>query len=230
MKIMIADDEKSIQTLVKCIVEDSGYQFCSASSGPEALRVCLSEQPDLLILDVMMPGMDGFQVCKLLRERSFLAPILFLSARSDIVDKSAGFNFGGDDYLVKPFDTNELLLRIAALLRRCSMPHREQSDSCEHVVGGRDITINPRSHEVIVRGERIELAPKEYKILLLFAKHVNEVLTQEEIVCEVWGSEFAESNPNLAVYVRRIREKIEKDPSRPEHLQTIWGVGYIFKD
>lgn len=225
MKIMIADDDSGLRTLVRCLAEDMGYGFCCAEDGVQALEMCLEERPDLLILDVMMPKMTGFEVCRRLREAGFESPIMYLSARGDIVDKSVAFNAGGDDYVVKPFNTDELVLRIAALLRRSPSRQGPAGEDCT-VIRCDNVTIDRRSREVTIDGESVALSKKEYEILALFASCPGEVLTQEEIIAEIWGEEYVGTNPGLAVYIRRIREKIEADPSHPQLLQTVWGVGY----
>ena len=229
MKIMIADDDQSLRLLVQCIIEDDGYDCCSAADGSEAVKVCLEEHPDLLVLDIMMPKLDGFQVCRTLREAGYDAPILFLSARGDIVDKSAGFTMGGDDYLVKPFDPKELSLRINALLRRAAKG-ASAGVAKEEMVVGKEITIDPKRRKVIVRGDEADITPKEFQILYLLACLPGEVVTQETIVRSVWGEEYSAGSLNLAVYIRHIREKIEIDPSQPQILQTVWGAGYRYSD
>lgn len=225
-KIMIADDEESIRTLIGRIVNDLGFEYCSACDGTEALQVWLEEQPDLLILDVMMPRLNGFQVCERLRSQGALLPIIFLSAKGDIVDKGIGFNAGGDDYLVKPFSSEELSLRISAHLRKSirdtSLPRNLFS------IG--PFTFNLRKHQVLVSGAMVDLTPKEFQILVLLASHPGEVFTRRQLVEAVWGSEYVEGTTSIAVFIRKIREKVESDPSKPRFVQTVWRVGYRFSE
>lgn len=227
MKIMLADDEQSMRTLVERVVLDAGYEFCSARDGQEALDVFEAEKPDLVILDVMMPKLDGFQVCKKMREQGILTPAIFLSAKGDIVDKGVGFSVGGDDYLVKPFSPQELSLRIEAHLRKHKLVFTQNRDDC---IKAGDIEFDIKRHKVIVRGTVVDFTPKEFQILLLLASHPGEVFTREQLIEAVWGEEFIGETSSIAVFVRKIREKIEEDPSKPQLLQTVWRVGYRFGD
>jgi two-component system response regulator VicR len=223
---MLADDEESIQKLVEKIVVGKGYDFCAATDGEEAIDVFYRENPDLLILDVMMPEIDGFQVCRMLRESGAVAPIVFLSARSDIIDKSIGFNAGGDDYLVKPFSPQELALRIEAHLRR----QKRISPEMENNFSIGDFAFDIKRKRVMKQGKAVELTPKEFMILVLLARHPGEIFTREQLTEEIWGKEFVGETSSVAVFIRRIREKIEKNPSRPQYIQTVWRAGYRFGD
>jgi two-component system response regulator VicR len=226
MKIMLADDEESIQTLVEKIVVNKGYEFCAATDGEEAIEVFHQENPDLLILDVMMPEIDGFQVCRILRESGAVVPIVFLSARSDIIDKGIGFNAGGDDYLVKPFSPQELALRIEAHLRR----QKRISPEVENNFSIGDFAFDIKRKRVTKQDRPIELTPKEFMILVLLARHPGEIFTREQLTEEIWGKEFVGETSSVAVFIRRIREKIEENPSRPRYIQTVWRAGYRFGD
>jgi two-component system response regulator VicR len=226
IKIMLADDEESMQLLVKSIVTGRGYSFCCVGDGSAVFEMFARENPDLLILDVMMPEMDGFQVCRLLREQGALVPIIFLSARGGIVDKSVGFNAGGDDYLVKPFSTQELLLRIDAHLRRQQriVPELEKN----FTIG--DLSFDIKRKKVSIKKKPVELTPKEYMILVLLASHPGEIFTREQLTEAIWGKEYVGETTSIAVFIRRIREKIETDPSKPIYVQTVWRAGYRFGD
>ncbi len=226
MKIMLADDELSMQTLIEDIVIDAGYEFVYVSDGLELLKSYEEQKPDLILLDVMMPKLDGFSTCRELRERGCLVPIIFLSAKGDIVDKSMGFKAGGDDYLVKPFNPEELALRIEASFRR---EKRVESKQLDYVCHG-DIELDVKRHKVLVKGKQVELTGKEFHILLLLAQHPGEVFTRERLIAEVWGKEYIEDSSGIAVFIRHIREKIEEDPSHPKYVQTVWRVGYRFGD
>lgn len=227
MKIMLADDEESIRILVEHIVTDDGYEFCYAADGVETLAVFEQEQPDLLILDVMMPKLNGFDVCSKLREQGETVPIIILSAKGDIVDKSVGFRAGADDYLVKPFSSLELSLRIEALLRwktrkLSSVLLSETRDSYKI----KDLEICFQSLEVKIHDKVVELTPKEYKILSYMASAPGEVFSREQLIAYVWGENYVGESTSIAVFVRKIREKIEDEPSKPKYLQTVWGIGY----
>jgi len=227
MKIMLADDEESIKVLVEHIMSEEGYDFCYAADGAEALKVFEEEQPDLLILDVMMPKLNGFEVCTKLREADHTVPIIFLSAKGDIVDKSIGFKAGADDYLVKPFSSLELSLRIEALLRRRDFSSGTEKKECLKV---EDLEIYFNRYEVRKNGQKVDLTPKEFQILTRMASHPGEVFTREQLLNYVWGEDYIGELTSIAVFVRKIREKIEDEPSKPKYLQTVWGVGYKFWD
>lgn len=224
-KIMLADDEPSMQNLIRRIVLDGGYEFCSAFDGEDAIGVYEREHPDLVMLDVMMPKLDGFQVCQKLRSKGAIVPIVFLTAKGDIADKGVGFSVGGDDYLVKPFDPQELLLRIEAHLKRNERIVPKQPDGC--VMLG-NLEFDTARYRVTLEGRRIDFTPKEFQILFLLASHPGEVFTREQLIEAVWGEEFVGETSSLPVFIRKIREKIEEDPSHPVYLQTAWRSGYRF--
>jgi two-component system response regulator VicR len=221
---MIADDESSIRLLVRRIAEENNYGFCSASDGVETLQVFAEQHPDLLFLDVMMPRLDGFEVCERLREQGTLIPIIFLSAKGDLVDKGVGLKAGGDEYLVKPVSPQELLMRIEAHLRQHRRAISRQTDTLE--VG--DFLLDMKRHRASIGGRPIELTHKEFQILALLASHPGEIFTKEQLISEVWGEEYSGNTTSIAVFIRKIREKIETDPSKPQRLQTVWHVGYRF--
>ncbi|MDR1015373.1 MAG: response regulator transcription factor [Coriobacteriales bacterium] len=224
MKILLADDEPSIASVVRRIVEDGGFTFCHAQDGQEVFPIAAEERPDLIILDVMMPKMNGFQVCRQLRQKGVLSPILILSAKGDLVDKEVGFSAGADDYLVKPFSPEELLMRINAHLRHHDRIAVAQSQS---IVAG-DLEIDVERHRATLRGEDVTLTPKEFLILSLLARHRGEIFTREQVIKEVWGEEFIGETSSVAVFIRKLREKIEDDPSHPRFIKTIRNAGYIF--
>lgn len=227
MKIMLVDDERSIQKAVEYIVRENGYQFCYVDNGLEALEVFAGESPDLLILDVMLPGLDGFAVCEKIRSFSDV-PIIFLSAKGDIVDKGIGFKMGGDDYLVKPFSSMELDFRIKALLRR---PHRleDEPNNSDEVLKVGDLEMRLNEYEVYSGGEKVELTAKEFEVLAFLAKNRGQVFTREQLLDRIWGLDFEGDTNTVTVFIRRIREKIEADPAKPQYILTVWGVGYKFK-
>lgn len=227
MKIMLADDEMGIHTLVERISDDGGYDFVGVFNGAELLEAFGRENPDLVILDVMMPRMDGFQVCRNLREAGAAVPVLFLSAKGDIVDKGVGFDAGGDDYLVKPFSAEELSMRINAHLRR---QQRSLKTAQEESVEYEGLLVDLKKRRVSRRNEQIDLTPKEFDILAILAGNKGDIFTREQLTVQVWGEEYAGETLGIAVYIRRIRKKLEDNPSKPCYIQTVWREGYRFGD
>lgn len=226
-RVLVVDDEESVRTTVRMLLENEGHEPLMAASGAEGLAIFREQRPDLVILDVMMRNMDGFEVCEAIRAEDEFVPILFLSARGDIVDKGVGFKMGGDDYLVKPFLPQELAYRIRALLRRNSL---QKTESMPTSLRYRDLCIDVKRRRVTVAGKFADLTPKEFDVLLILASSPGEVFTSKRLINEAWGPEFVEGTTSLAVIVRRIREKIEDDPSSPKYLQTVWRVGYRLGD
>lgn len=230
-KVMFIDDDESLHVLVRRLAEDAGYAFCSAYGGDEGLKVLAAEKPDLLLLDVMMPGTNGFDVCRKMREDGRRIPIIFLSAKGDIVDKSIGFKAGGDDYVVKPFSSDELLLRMEAHLRRhksdlafAKAITREGSNATG------DIEVCFNQYEVRLRGQKVDLTAKEFEILALLAASPGQVFTRAQIYEHIWGGESDVDESSITVFIRKIREKIEDNPSQPKYLLTVWRVGYKFAE
>lgn len=230
-KVMLIDDDKGVHVLMRRIIEDAGYRYYAAYDGESGLKMLASEHPDLLLLDVMMPGMNGFDVCMKIREQGRRIPIIFLSAKGDIVDKSIGFKAGGDDYVVKPFSPDELLLRIEAHLRRhksdlafAKAVSREGSNK----TGDLEIFFN--RYEVRLRGEPVDLTAKEFEILALLASSPGQVFTRNQIYEHIWGRDSSVDENSITVFMRKIREKIEDNPSQPKYLLTVWRVGYKFAE
>lgn len=231
MKILIADDERDICEAVAKIVERSGHSCYVVHDGLLALEAFEREQPDLVILDVMMPEINGFDLCRSIREADARVPILMLSAKSDIVDKSVGFAAGCDDYLSKPFNSQELSMRIEALLRRSRLgsPDGEPRRRRSIVLLG-DMEVRLKRNEVLVHGRYVNLTPKEFQIIAFLANHVGEVFSAQDIVENVWGEAGMPESSSIAVFVRKIRSKIEDDPGTPRYLQTVWREGYRLGD
>lgn len=233
MKIMLADDDEGLRQVIERIICEDGYEFCCAATGTQALRVFDEEHPHLVILDVMMPEMNGFDVCAALRKRDVKIPILFLSAKGDIVDKSVGFKAGADDYLVKPFSPLELSLRIEALLRRAEAI--APADVCADEASPASMRIGDLEvffdrYEVRRCGVPVDLTSKEFEILALLAASPGKVFTREQILEHIWGDSSETDLRSVTVFVRKIREKIEDVPSSPQYLLTVWRVGYKFRD
>lgn len=224
MKILLVDDESSIERLVSSMITDAGYEFAYADNGYDALSVAEDEKPDLVIMDVMMPKMDGFTACRELRARGVTAPVIFLSAKGDIVDKGIGFQAGGDDYMVKPFDPRELLMHIEAHLRRASMA--TAATAKEEVLRFGRFTLDAAQFRATKEDARISLTPKEFKILFALASNPGVVLSKEQLVEAAWGKEFVGETSSITVFIKKLREKVEDDPSDPRIIQTVWGIGY----
>lgn len=224
-KILVVDDEQTTVEILSLVLNRQGYDVIKAYRAEEALRKAYRMHPDLVLLDIMMPEMDGWEVCKRLRELSDV-PIIFLTARTDTEDIVKGLEMGADDYIVKPYDSDELIARVRAHLRRA--PRNKLVD--ELVFDGGRFTINLLNREVIVDGEQQHLTPKEFSLLSLLARNAGRVLTRKELVTEAWGEEYSDAIDSLKLYIHYLRKKIEKDPSRPEYILTSRGVGYRFSN
>ncbi|KLU64974.1 alkaline phosphatase synthesis transcriptional regulatory protein PhoP [Desulfosporosinus acididurans] len=224
--ILVVDDEEPIQELLRFNLEKEGYQVRVAKDGPEALGAIEKEQPDLLVLDVMLPGMDGLEVCRRLRLNTKFQqiPIIMLTAKGEEIDKVLGLELGADDYMTKPFSPRELLARIKARLRRLNIPE----DSEAMIVRG-ELRIDINGFRVLIRGEEVELTPKEFELLRVFAAHPGKVYSRDELLERIWGYEYHGDTRTVDVHVRHLRLKIERDPSNPEYIETLRGIGYRFK-
>jgi two-component system KDP operon response regulator KdpE len=225
-RILIVDDEPSILKFVRSNLQDKGYAVISAANGEEALHLIEMELPDLIILDIMMPGMDGFEVCRWLRQWS-QTPIIMLSARGEEKDKVKCLDLGADDYIVKPFGAKELMARVSAVLRRTrttGMPPTKSS-----ITSG-DLVINLAKRQVTRAGMEVKLTPTEYALLQELAVNAGKVLTHTHLLHRVWGPEYRDEREYLHVFVRRLRAKLEPDPNHPRYILTVSGVGYQFKD
>ncbi|MEA4902465.1 response regulator transcription factor [Desulfitobacterium sp.] len=228
-KVLLVDDEESIHMVIEQALKKEAYQILYAENGEKALEYFHKESPDLVILDIMLPIIDGYEVCRLIREKSNV-PILMLSAKGDIVDKSIGFNFGADDYVVKPFSPVELSLRVKALLRRSGDHEQDTKLPCSQSIIKGELEINCERHEVFIRGKMIYLTPKEFELLCFMAEHPARVFTREQLFSQMWGEEYISDPSTITVFIRKLREKIERNPAKPEYIRTVWGVGYKFSD
>ena len=223
--VLVVDDEKEIADLVEIYLSNEGYRVLKAGTADEADRLLQEHAVQLVILDIMMPGMDGLTLCREIRKRSN-RPVLMLSAKSQDMDKIMGLATGADDYLTKPFNPLELVARVKSLLRRYLYlnPGRQSAD--DDVATVRGLQIDRKGHRVTVYGREVSLTPTEFEILFLLAKNKGIVLSAEEIFEKVWNERYYESNNTVMVHIRKIREKIEEDPSKPEFVKTVWGGGY----
>jgi DNA-binding response OmpR family regulator len=227
--ILVVDDERTIREVVRRYLELEGFLVEEAETGGQALEMLASDPPDLLVLDIMLPEVDGLAITRKLRNSMEYAslsgeiPIVFLTARSEEVDRILGFELGADDYLVKPFSPRELVARVKAVLRRSS-----GSQSSETPVSFGQMHIDPRSRSLVLHGENIVLTAKEFDLLWFLARHPHQVFSRSQLLDNVWGYEFYGDESTVTVHVRRLREKIETDPAKPTIIQTVWGIGYKF--
>ena len=224
MKILVVDDEKTLVKGIKFNLENEGYQVECAYDGAAAVELARNNKFDLLILDVMMPEVDGLEACMRIREFSNV-PIIMLTAKSEDADKLMGFECGADDYLTKPFNILELKARVRALLRRAAGVQRSQGS----VLTVGDLSLNTEERVAIRDGETVELTAKEYDLIELLMRNPRRVYSRENLMNVVWGYSYSGDYRTVDVHIRRLREKLEKNPAEPDHIMTKWGVGYYFK-
>ncbi len=223
-RLLIADDDNEIRELLEFDLSHSGYSVECAKDGEEALQKALTGNYDLILLDVMMPKMNGFDVCKNIRASKREVPILMLTAKGTIIDKTQGFDSGADDYIVKPFDIQEVLLRVRALVRRS--PAVKTQAAAQEILKVGDIELFPDTLETEVKGKRIKLTPTEFEILYCLMQHFNNAVTLAILLNEVWGYNSDDDVRMLRVHVGGLRQKIEYNPKIPEYLHTVTNVGY----
>jgi len=230
---MLIDDDESLCVLIGQIAAREDWEYCCAANGSEGLEMLREERPDFLILDVMLPDINGFDICKQIRSEGRRVPIMFLSAKGDIVDKSVGFNAGADDYLVKPFQNEELVLRVKAALRRRERQKDSNADTVAQQGGSYktgELEIFFGRYEAQLRGEPVALSSREFELLALLASDPGAVFTRKQVIEGLWEDQSVADPNTVTVLVRKIREKIEDDPSKPRYLMTVWRVGYKLND
>ena len=225
ISILVVDDEKEIADLVEIYLVSDGYKVFKANNAQEGLEILDKEEIHLVLLDIMMPGMDGLEMCRRIRETNNI-PIIMLSAKSTDLDKILGLGTGADDYVVKPFNPLELTARVKSQLRRYTQLGNLNQSSNENVYKCGGLTINDDTKEVFVDDEPIKLTPIEYNILLLLTKNAGKVFSIDEIYKQIWNEEAIGADNTVAVHIRHIREKIEINPREPRYLKVVWGVGY----
>ena len=223
-RILAVDDEPSIRKYLRANLEDNGYEIHTAVDGPDAIKVFEMELPDLVILDIIMPGMDGFEVCRRIREWS-QTPIIMLSARGSVDDKVECLDAGADDYMTKPFGARELVARVRAVLRRVDAG---QAASVQPSFSSGDLTVNFAARRVTIDGREVKLTPTEYSLLQELVLNADKVLTHDHLLSRVWGPEYRDEREYLRVYAGRLRVKLETDPASPIHIINVPGVGYSF--
>jgi two-component system, OmpR family, response regulator RegX3 len=225
-KLLLVEDEKSIAEGLAITLESEGFQIAWVKDGLDAIPAFERVRPDLVVLDLMLPGMSGTEICRTLRGRSDV-PIIMLTARDAEVDRVVGLELGADDYVTKPFSTRELVARIKAILRRAPLVDSIGDDTPVEASG---VRVDRVRHEVRVDGSPVELPPKEFELLAYLVEHAGRVLTRGQLIDEIWGSDYVGDTKTLDVHIRRLRTRVEGDPKEPVRIQTVRGVGYRFSD
>ncbi|AYV67435.1 MULTISPECIES: response regulator transcription factor [Niallia] len=233
-KVLVVDDEQSIVTLLKYNLQQAGYDVLTAMDGEEGLNLALTANPDVILLDLMLPKKDGMDVCKELRQQKVLTPILMLTAKDDEFDKVLGLELGADDYMTKPFSPREVIARIKAVLRRIQMQVPAASDEVDEEeddgikIG--ELRVLPNYYEAYFKGELLELTPKEFELLLYLVKNKGRVLTRDQLLSAVWNYDFVGDTRIVDVHISHLREKIEENTKKPIYIKTIRGLGYKLEE
>lgn len=234
--ILVADDERTVREVVCKYLEKSGFRTVQAERGPQVIDLFYETMPDLIVLDVMLPGLDGFTIMRSLRDpidtppqgMNPNVPIIMLTARTGEEDRIVGFELGADDYVVKPFSPQELVMRVKAVLRRAGQEDSPTLTTQEPLVFD-DLLLDPNSRTVTKAGENIPLTAKEFELLWFMARHPRQVFTRSQLLDQVWGYGFYGDESTVTVHIHRLREKLEPDPNKPNFIHTVWGVGYKFE-
>ncbi|MBS4195424.1 response regulator transcription factor [Lederbergia citri] len=225
-RVLVVDDEPSIVTLLRFNLEKAGFSVMTAEDGNTGLEMAMKEKPDFIVLDLMLPGMDGMDVCKRLRQEKVNTPILMLTAKDDEFDKVLGLELGADDYLTKPFSPREVIARVKAILRRSNMNEIPEPVTKDEVIEIGQLTVFPEKYEAVLSGEKLELTPKEFELLLYLANNQGKVLSRHQLLDAVWNYDFAGDSRIVDVHISHLREKIEEDTKQPVYIKTIRGFGY----
>lgn len=221
--ILVVDDDPTISEVVARYLEVEGYDVDVALDGADALARARAHYPDLVVLDLMLPQIDGLEVCRQLRAQGSV-PIIMLTAKGEETDKLIGLSLGADDYMTKPFSPKELVARVKAVLRRGPSLVGHEGETLRF----QDLSISPKTRQVIARGQEVDLTAKEFDLLCFFAQHPLQVFSRGQLLNDVWDYSYAGDTSTVTVHIRRLREKIEADPARPRYILTVWGVGYKF--
>ena len=223
-KILLVEDEDAIRKFVKINLEREGYQVFEAASGEDGIELAKREHPESVVLDIMLPGIDGFEVCRILRQEFPNLGIIMLTAKAEDLDKIMGLQFGSDDYMTKPFNPTELSLRIKSLERR--LDSKNTKTSKESVINHPPFELDTYARKFYYQSQEVELTPTEYIIMKLFMENPGKALRREEILTKVWGNEYLGDSKIVDVNIRRLRSKIEQNPAKPRFIETVWGMGY----
>ncbi len=225
--VLVVEDDDSLQEVLAYNLSRKGYRVVQATDGDRGLEVAREEKPDVIVLDIMLPGLDGLEVCRIVR-REMATPILILTARDQELDKVGGLELGADDYMTKPFSIRELMARVGALIRRREMDVGPRETEKSIRVGGLALNLEARTAQI--SGKSLDLRPKEYDLLAFLASHPGRAYTRNDLLDEVWGTEYFGDPRTVDVHIRWLREKIEKEPGSPRHIITIRGTGYRFEE
>ena len=227
-KIMIVDDEESIADLVEVYLQNEGYRVCKFYNATDALDCLKQEDLSLVILDVMLPDMDGFTLCRKIREKH-LFPIIMLTARVEDMDKITGLTLGADDYITKPFNPLELIARVKTQLRRYTRYNVNESPAASEEISVRGLRISKTGHKCFRNEKELSLTPLEFSILLYLCEHRGKVVSSEELFAAVWGEAYLDSNNTVMTHIARLREKMQEPARKPKYVKTVWGVGYTIE-
>jgi len=229
-KILVIEDDLDIARLLRIHLEDLGHEVDHAATGDTGLDMALNGSYSLVVLDIMLPGIDGFDVCKRIRSQNQHLPILVLSARDDEVDKIVGLELGADAYMTKPFSVREFAARVKALFRRIDVDREGGVAGAQEEYSFRDLSLDVASRRATLSGEALELTGREFDLLLMFMQHPGRAFSRQELLESVWGYDYSGYSHTVNSHINRLRNKIEKDPSDPHYIQTVWGIGYRFAD
>ncbi|MCM3743604.1 response regulator transcription factor [Sporosarcina luteola] len=229
-KILIVDDEQPIRTLLDYNLKQSNFETIMAADGEEAVVKVENENPDLILLDLMLPKMDGIDVCKILRQRNINTPIIMLTAKGEEMDKVLGLEIGADDYMTKPFSPREVIARVKAVLRRSGERTGSDEEGGGQILRSASLTVHPEQYEAYLDEEVLEFTPKEFELLVYFMQNKNRVLTRDQLLSAVWNYDFAGDTRIVDVHVSHLREKIEENTRKPVFIKTVRGIGYKFEE
>lgn len=230
-KVLVVDDDINLLDTLKYNLIKDGYHVIKAADGIQALEVARQEKPDLILLDIMLPGMDGLEVCRILR-KEVAVPILMLTAKTAEIDKVVGLEIGADDYITKPFSIRELMARVRAMFRRSQWQEQQRpptESTAQSVLKANSLEVDVTGHRVLRRGKALKLSPKEFDLLSFLMRHRGQVFNREQLVEKVWGYDYGGTARTVDVHIRSLRRKIEDNPVKPEHLLTVHGFGYKFE-
>ena len=228
--VLVIEDDRDIARLLELHLRDEGYAVTVVHDGDTGLQKALAKPYDIIILDLILPGMDGLEVCRNIRTGPDYTPVLMLTARSTDVDRILGLEMGADDYLTKPFNVRELLARVKALLRRVEALRGKDSSASKKMIRAGELNIDPEKRKVTVEGKPVHLTAREYELLLEFARHPGRAYTRGQLLDKVWGYSYQGYEHTVNSHINRLREKIEMNPAKPRYILTIWGVGYQFAE
>jgi len=229
-RILLVEDDDDIADLLALHLGDEGHHVDVVDDGDDGLERALQGGYDLIILDIMLPGTDGFDICRRLRQEKCPTPILMVTAKTEEVDKVLGLELGADDYITKPFSIREVLARVKALFRRVEVDQEAQQDDAATPIEVGDLVVEPQKRKASVDGEPVDLTSKEFELLLLFARNPGRAYSRDELLDEVWGYQYSGYSHTVNTHINRLRKKIEPDPSEPRYVKTVWGMGYRFAE